>query len=312
MKAIRTHTNKGGPKALVYEDAPRPQPGQGEVLVRVYAIAVTPTELTWDASYQTKSGASRLPSIPGHELAGVVEEVGSGVTGLTAGTAVYGLTDFWRDGGEAEYAIALPSELAIKPSSLSFAEASAIPMAGLTAWQALFEHARLAAGQTILIHGAAGGVGSVAVQLARWAGAQVIATASASKRDFLIGLGVENIIDYTNTRFEEAVSGVDVVLDTVGGDTLMRSLEVIKKGGILVSIAQPVPTEQSQAHGVQGIFFIVEPNGKQLGEINHLIEDGIIKPVVDAVVPLAQAREVYERGLAGHNRGKVVLQVRIV
>jgi NADPH:quinone reductase-like Zn-dependent oxidoreductase len=310
MKAIRTHTYKGGPLALVYEDAPRPQPDQGEVLVRVYAIAVTPTELTWDASYQTKSGADRLPSIPGHELAGVVEEVGSGVTGLTASTAVYGLTDFWRDGAEAEYAIALPSELATKPPSLSFEEASAIPMAGLTAWQALFEHAKLSAGQTVLIHGAAGGVGSIAVQLARWAGAHVIATASASKRDFLTGLGVEQIIDYTATRFEEAVNGVDVVLDTVGGDTLKRSFGVLKKGGTLISIAQPVPAEQSQAHDVRGIFFIVEPNGKQLGEISRLVEDGVVKPIVEEIVPLSQAREAYERGLARHNRGKVILQVR--
>src|SRR6266566_4435581 len=225
MKAIRMH-GRGGPERLVYEDAPQPHPDAGEVLVRVYATGVIATELSWSATYQTKGGSARALPIPGHDLSGVVVEVGSGVTALTRGSAVYALTAFDRDGAEAEYTIALPGELAPKPRALDHVQAAAVPLTALTAWQALFEHAGLSAGQTVLIHGAAGGVGVFAVQLARWAGAHVTATASARNRDFLRELGANENIDYKTTRFEEVVQGVDFVFDTVGGDTLQRSWQV--------------------------------------------------------------------------------------
>ena len=199
MKAIRIH-GRGGPDHLVYEDVPPPHPDPGEVLVRVYAAGVIATELQWDETYQTEAGSPRALPIPGPDLSGVVEEIGSGITALARGDEVYAMLGYGRDGAEAEFTIALPSELAPKPRTLDHVQAAAVPLTALTAWQALFVHARLAAGQTILIHGAAGGVGVFAVQLARWAGAHVIATASARNHDFLRELGANEIIDHTTTR----------------------------------------------------------------------------------------------------------------
>src|SRR6266480_3887778 len=239
MKAIRIH-GRGGPDHLVYEDAPQPQPGPGEVLVRVYATGVIANELKWEATYETPAGNKLILPIPGRDLSGVVEEVGPAVTTLSKGSQVYAMLGYGRDGAEADYAIALPNELAPKPRTLDHVQAAAVPLTALTAWQALFEHAGLVAGQTVLIHGAAGGVGVFAVQLARWAGAQVIATASQRNRDFLCELGANEIIDYTTTRFEEVVQGVDFVFDTVGGDTLHRSWQVVKPGGVLVSVVSPI------------------------------------------------------------------------
>jgi NADPH:quinone reductase-like Zn-dependent oxidoreductase len=239
----------------------------------------------------------------------VVEEVGPGVSTLVRGAEVYALTAFDRDGAEAEYTIALPSELAPKPRSLDYVQAASVPLTALTAWQAFFDHAGLIAGQTVLIHGAAGGVGVFAVQLARWAGAQVIATASARNHDFLRALGANKIIDYTTTRFEEVVHDVDLVLDTVGGETLERSWAVVKKGGMLISVASPPSTEQAKAHGVRSVWFIVEPNREQLIQIGTLIDAGQIRPIIETVLPLSQARQAYEQGARGHTRGKIVLRV---
>jgi NADPH:quinone reductase-like Zn-dependent oxidoreductase len=308
MKAIRIQ-GRGGPDRLVYEDAPQPHPGPGEVLVRVYATGVIANELKWDATYQTKAGSTRALPIPGHDLSGVVEEVGPGITTLARGSEVYALTAFDRDGAEAEYTIALPSELAPKPHTLDHVQAAAVPLTALAAWQAFFDHAGLIAGQTVLIHGAAGGVGVFAVQLARWAGAQVIATASARNSDFLRELGANQIIDYTTTRFEDVVHDVDLVLDMVGGDTLERSWQVVKKGGVLVSVASSPSPEQAKAHGVRPVGFIVEPNREQLIQIGALIDAGRIRPIIETVLPLSQARQAYEQGARGHTRGKIVLRV---
>lgn len=309
MKAIRIH-GRGGPDHLVYEDAPQPQPGSGEVLVRVYATGVIANELKWDETYETPAGNKLVLPIPGRDLSGVVEEVGTGVTTLSKGSRVYAMLGYGRDGAEADYAIALPGELAPKPRTLDHVQAAAVPLTALTAWQALFEHAGLVAGQTVLIHGAAGGVGVFAVQLARWAGAQVIATASARNRDFLRELGANEIIDYTTTRFEEVVHGVDLVFDTVGGDTLQRSWQVVKPGGVLVSIVSPRPSfAEAKAHDLRPVWFVVEPNGKQLVQIGELIDAGLIRPIIDTVLPLSQARQAYEQGAKGHTRGKIVLRV---
>jgi NADPH:quinone reductase-like Zn-dependent oxidoreductase len=308
MKAIHIH-GRGGPDRLVYEDAPQPHPGPGEVLVRVYATGVIATELTWSVTYQTEAGSERALPIPGHDLSGVVEEVGPDVTDIAIGSDVYALTAFDRDGAEAEYTIALPSELAPKPRSLDYVQAAAVPLTALTAWQALFDHAGLAAGQTVLIHGAAGGVGVFAVQLARWAGAHVIGTASGRNRDFLRELGANETIDYTSTRFEDVVHDVDIVLDTVGRETAERSWKVVKKGGVLVSVVSPPSPEQAKAHGVRPIWFIVEPNRDQLIQIGALIDMGRLRPIIDTVLSLSEARHAYEQGARGHTRGKIVLRV---
>src|SRR5215472_14582998 len=258
MKAVRIH-QRGGPEQLIYEDAPKPQPGPGDALVRVYASAITPTELSWSETYTTSDGADRLPSIPGHELSGVVE-------------TVYGLTDFCRDGAAADYIAVRASDLAPKPRNLSHTQAAAVPLSALTAWQALFDHAGLARGQRVLIHGAAGGVGTYAVQLARRRGAYVIGTSRADNAAFLRSLGVSEVIDYTAVRFEDKVRDLDVVLDTVGGDTLERSWGVLRRGGVLVTIVASPPADKAARYGVRAVFFIVKPSRPQLVEIAHLIE----------------------------------------
>jgi NADPH:quinone reductase-like Zn-dependent oxidoreductase len=310
MKAIRIH-GRGGPDHLVYEDVPQPHPGSGEVLVRVYAAGVIANELKWDETYQTTTGSPRDLPIPGRDLSGVVEEVGPGVTALVKGAQVYAMLGYGRDGAEADYTIALPNELAPKPGVLDHEQAAAVPLSALTAWQALFDHAHLAAGQTVLIQGGAGGVGVFAVQLAHWAGARVIATASARDRDFVRELGADEVIDYTTTRFEEVVHGVDLVFDLVGGDTLQRSWQVIQPGGLLVSIVSPSPSADGEKeHDVRFAYFIVEPDRDELIRISELIDEGHLRPVIDTVYPLAQARQAYEQAAKGHTRGKIVLRVR--
>ncbi|GCE29930.1 NADPH:quinone reductase [Dictyobacter alpinus] len=309
MKAIRIH-GRGGADHLVYEDAPKPEPGPGEVLVRVHAAGVIATELTWDETYRTGAGIQRTYPIPGHDFSGVVEEAGADVTNLAKGAEVYALIDFDRDGAAAEYAIVRQEELALKPRSLDHVQAAAVPLTALTAWQALFEHAGLQKGQTILIHGAAGGVGVFAVQFARWAGARVIATGSAANHDLLRELGASEVIDYTTTRFEEVVKDVDVVLDSIGGETIHRSLQIIKPGGTLVSITSPRPSfDEAKAFHVRPIWFIVRPNHDQLTRIASVIDEGHIRPIIDTVLPLSQARQAYEYGAKGHTRGKIVLSV---
>jgi NADPH:quinone reductase-like Zn-dependent oxidoreductase len=308
MQAIRLHA-RGGPEQIVYEEAPLPAPAAGEALVRVHAAGITPTELTWAETYRGPDGQERLPTIPGHDVSGVVEALGPDVAGVSPGDAVYGLIAFPHDGSAAEYVAVRAADLAPKPQSLDHVHAAAVPLSALTAWQALFVHAQLAAGQRVLVHGAAGGVGAFAVQLARWRGAHVGATASARHHDFLRELGVETAIDYRTTRFEEVLRDVDVVLDTIGGDTMERSWRVLRRGGTLVSVAAPPPPEAARDAGARGIFFIVKPSRVQLMEIARLIDAGEIRPVLDAVLPLDRAREAFERGLAGHVRGKIVLRV---
>jgi NADPH:quinone reductase-like Zn-dependent oxidoreductase len=305
MKAIHLYPQHGSVQ-FAYEDALWPQPGRGEVLVRVYATGVTPAEPTWSTTWKTGTGIERTQPIPGHELAGIVEEVGTGITDLSVGDEVYGRTDFSRDGAEAEYTIALPTELAPKPHSLTFIQAAAVPLDALTACQALFDYAHLSSGQTILIHGAAGGVGSFAVQVAHWAGARVIATASADRHTLLRQLGANDLIDYTTSRFEDTAHQVDVVLDTAGGETLERSWGVLKPGGVLVSVVEPPSQERATAQGVRAAFFSVRPNRAQLTRISELIDAEHLQPVVEAILPLAQAQQAYA---AKHRAGKTVLQV---
>ncbi len=309
MKAIRIHRQDGA-HALVYEDVPQPQPADEEVLVQVYATSVTPAELGWGATWKTNAGVDRSNPIPGHELSGIIAQVGPQVADLRVGQAVYEFTAFDRDGSEAEYMIARPAELAPKPASLDHVHTAAVPLAALTAWQALFDHAELAAGQTILIHGAAGGVGTFAVQLAHWAKARVIGVDAPWNRALLRELGCDEVIDYTTTRFEDVVRDADVVLDAVGaGDALDRSWGVLKKGGILISLARQPEVEQAEAHGVRAVFFIVQTNRAELARIGELIDAGQLKPLVSEVLPLAQAGQAYEHKQGGRTPGKIVLQV---
>jgi NADPH:quinone reductase-like Zn-dependent oxidoreductase len=307
MKAVRLHA-RSGPDALVYEETSLPQLETGEVLVHVHATAITPTEFLWAPTAQTRTGEERpLPIILGHEFSGVIAAVGDGVTNIAEGDPVYGLNDWFEDGAEAEYCVARAAEVAPKPQSIDHVHAAVTPISALTAWQALFDRASLSPGQRVLIHGAAGGVGVFAVQLARWRGARVIGTASAHNLDFVRELGADEVIDYRVTRFEDVVSDVDVVLDTVGGETLARSRNVLKPGGRLVTIA--ASSEGVNDPAVRDAFFIVEANPVQLVEIARLIDVGQLRPIVDAVFPLAEARQAYERGQHGHLRGKIVLRV---
>jgi NADPH:quinone reductase-like Zn-dependent oxidoreductase len=309
MKSIRIH-RRGSSETLVYEDAPVPNLSPGNALVRVHAVGITPTELTWNSTYVTHEKNDRLPVIPGFEMAGTVERVAHDVTDVSPGQKVYGLLDFWRDGASAEYVAVRASDLAPKPASLSFTYAAAIPLSGLTAWQSLFAYAKLTKGDTVLIHGAGGGVGTFAVQFARWRGAHVFATCSKEKGDFVRGLGAERVIDYSSVRFQDELSGLDAVLDTVGGEALENSWGILRRGGSLVTIVGDAPEEKAAEYGVRGFSILVEPNRKELVEIGRLVDAGEVKPVVDAVFPLSRAREAFERGLSGHNRGKLVLRVK--
>ncbi len=307
MNAVRTHT-RGGPEYLVYESVPRPALTPGDALVRVRAVGITPGEFTWNV-WETPDGVSRLPLTPGHEVAGVVAAVAPDVADVSVGELVFALTAFARDGAAAEYAAVHAADLARKPQSLTFAESAATPLSALTAWQALIVHGGLQAGQRVLIHGAAGGVGTFAVQIARWRGAHVIGMASGRDTAFLAGLGCDEVIDYKAARFEDMVRDIDIVLDTVGRDTTERSWRVLRPGGALVTTVPPPSPGWATGRAARGIFFVVEPDRGQLTEIARLIAAGAIKPIIAAVLPLAKAREAYERGLRDHPRGKLVLSV---
>jgi NADPH:quinone reductase-like Zn-dependent oxidoreductase len=307
MKAVRIHTY-GGPEVLVYEDVARPQAAAGEVLLRVHAAGVNP------ADWKTRRGPARpgavLPMILGWDVSGTVEALGPGVTEFQEGDAVYGMIRFPQAGATyAEYVAAPVSQIAHKPASVDPVHAAAIPLAGLTAWQALIEKAHISAGQKVLILGAAGGVGHLAVQLARSRGAYVLGTASTRNIEFLHHIGVDQAIDYTTTPLETAVQNVDVVFDTVGGETRERSLRVIKQGGMLVSIVLGRTTAEQAASGVNVQGMMVQPNAAQLAQLAQLIDAGKIHITVDTVLPLAEARKAHELSESHRTRGKIVLRV---
>ncbi len=308
MKAVRMH-EYGGPEVLRYEDAPRPEPAAGEVLVRVHAAAVNPVDWKIRAGYMKNFLHYSLPFIVGWDLSGVVEATGTGVADWKAGDEVYSRPDLSRNGAYAEYIAVRASELGRKPKSLDHVNSAAIPLAGLTAWQAMFDAGGLTAGQRILIHAAAGGVGTFAVQLAKWKGAYVIGTASGSNHTFLRELGADETIDYTQTPFETAVGDVDVVLDTMGGETRQRSWQILKKGGILVSIVGPPSAEDAAAHGVRQAGVFVQPNRAQLEELAGLVDSGKLRPIVEEVLPLEEAARAHEKNQTLHTRGKLVLRV---
>ncbi|MFI7608194.1 NADP-dependent oxidoreductase [Micromonospora sp. NPDC049366] len=311
MRAVRAHA-RGGPEQLSYEQAPRPEPGPGEVLVAVKAASMTPHELTWPATWTTTvdgSGPERIPIIPSHEFSGVVEALGRDVASPGVGEAVYGLIPFVRDGAAAEY-VTMPADIvAAKPATVDHDDTAAIPLAALTAWQALVTHAGLRAGQRVLVQGGAGGVGIYVVQLAASLGGRVIATAAAGDLEFVKELGAEQVIDYTGERFEDHVRDVDIVIDLVGGSTQSRSWSVLKPGGILVSVAAPPDQEEAARHDARAAYFIVEPDRDALRSIAELVDDGRVRPVVDRVLPLSDTRAGYEALETSKRRGKVVVHV---
>jgi NADPH:quinone reductase-like Zn-dependent oxidoreductase len=308
MKAVRMHTRSGA-EALVFEDAPMPQLRLGDALVKVHAAGITPTEFTWNSTFTSSDGKARVPIVPSFEVSGTVDRLESKDADLKVGDEVYGLLDFWRDGAAAEYVSVQVVSLALKPRTIDHIHAAAVPLSALTAWQALFDHAKISKGNRVLIHGAGGGVGTFAVQLAHWRGAHVIGTSSKSKFDFLKELGADELIDYTSIPFEDTVKDIDTVLDTVGGETLDRSWKIVRRGGTLVTIVGDAPEEKSKEYGINAVSFLVQPNRTQLNQISRLVDDGVVRSVVEATYPLREARQAYERGLLGHNRGKLVLKV---
>lgn len=308
MKAVRIHSY-GGPEVLSYEEAPRPSIGADEVLIRVHAAAINPVDWKVREGYLQGFIDYQLPVTLGWDVSGVVEEVGEAVTDLRVGDEVYARPDIARDGAYAEYLAARASEVALKPRSLDHVAAAAVPLAALTAWAALFDAADLQPGQTVLIHAAAGGVGSFAVQLAKWKGARVIGTASGANHDLVRELGADEVIDYTTTRFEQAVRDVDVVFDTVGGDTLARSWGVLKRGGFLVGVVEPPDQATAAAHGVRSAHVFIQPDKAKLTKLAELIDAGVVRPQVSTVLPLAEARRAHELSQTGHTRGKIVLRV---
>ncbi|MBQ0893517.1 NADP-dependent oxidoreductase [Micromonospora sp. U56] len=311
MHAVRAHS-RGGPEQLVYEEAPRPEPGPGEVLVAVKAASMTPRELTWPETWTHSSdgtGPDRTPIIPSHEFSGVVAACGAGVESPAVGEAVYGLIPFTRDGAAAEYVVLPAAVVVAKPATVDHDHAAALPLAALSAWQALVDHADLQEGQHVLVQGGAGGVGNYVVQLAASLGARVSATAAAADLEFVQDLGAEQAIDYAQDRFEDHVRDLDVVVDLVGGATQSRSWSVLKPGGILVSLATPPDEQEAARHGVRGVYFIVEPERNALGSIAELVDHGHLRPVLDRVLPLTETRSGYEALEMGKRRGKIVIHV---
>lgn len=307
MKAVRI-SRFGGPEVLAIEAVPRPSPAPGEVLVRVHAAGVNPVD--WKIRSGMLEGfGPRPPLILGVDVSGVVEAVGEGVKERKVGDEVFAYLSIRRCGGYAEFVAVPEKDLATKPKAIAHVHAAAVPLAGLTAWQALVDAAELSAGQTVLIHGGAGGVGHMAVQIAKARGATVIATASVGNHDFLKEIGADRVIDYRAQKFEEQVKGVDVVLDTIGGETLARSYQVVRPGGIIVSVLdQPDPAVLKE-RGIRGRMVFTSPNGNQLTEIAALIDEGKVKPHVSETIPLSEVAKAHEKSESGRTRGKIVLIV---
>jgi NADPH:quinone reductase-like Zn-dependent oxidoreductase len=308
MKAVVIH-EYGGPEVLKYEDAPRPEPKDGEVLVRVFAAAINPVDTYVRQGKFGGRPLDRSGAILGYDIAGVVEKTGASAKKFKGGDAVYSYLSVQRGGGYAEFAIAKESETALKPKNINFEEAAAVPLAATTAWQALVDSAKLEKGQTVLIHGGSGGVGSFAIPIAKSLGAKVIATASTEHQSTLKQLGVDQAIDYKTTKFEDVVKDVDVVLNCVRADALGRSYGVVKKGGIIISITDEPDQSECAKHGIRGTRMGAHPDAKVLEELTKLIEAKKITPIVSQTFPLADAVQAHQQIETHHTLGKIVLKV---
>jgi NADPH:quinone reductase-like Zn-dependent oxidoreductase len=307
MKAVRIRKPEGfeGIEGLHYEDAPDPVPAIGDALVQVHAAGFTPTELTWPL-WIDRGGHRRESLIPAHEGSGVVVALGYGTAGVAVGDEVFGLIDGYRDGWAAEYVAIEARSLAKKPKTVDFVEAAALPQAGLTSWQALFDHGHLESGQTVLIHGAAGGVGSTGVQLAHWAGAHVIGTGRSGARRRVLELGADEFVDVERDDWDSAVPPVDLVYDLIGGDVLARSPAIVKPGGAVVSVMTPVPTDRDD---IRTVHFVRDASGAELRAIGRLVDEGVVRPQVSAVYALPDARAAFLAKSTEPIPGKVVLTV---
>jgi NADPH:quinone reductase-like Zn-dependent oxidoreductase len=299
MQAVLIHET-GGPDVLHYEEAERPEPGDGQVLIRVHAASVNPTD------WKSRRGLSetRLPAVLGRDASGTVDV--SRADGFAEGEDVFG---YVPGGGYAEFALASADAIAKKPAALSHEQAAALPVAGMTAWQALFDRGGLTRGQTALIAGAAGGVGHLAVQFAKLAGARVIGTGSSRNRDFVLGLGADEYVDYTEQDVSQAVGGVDVAFDTVGGDTTESLVPTLGEGGILVTIANAPPEQAARARGASAQLLVMSASGEQLARIAELVAGGEVRVEISEVLPLTDVQRAHELSESGHTRGKIVLTV---
>ncbi|MFJ8489044.1 NADP-dependent oxidoreductase [Streptomyces sp. NPDC094038] len=303
MKAITVRDRDAGLAGLSLTEHPYPHAAENDVVVRVHAAGFTPGELDWPGTWTDRAGRDRTPSVPGHELSGVVVELGYGTTGLGVGRRVFGLADWTRDGSLAEYTAVEARNLAPLPADIDHVTAAALPISGLTAWQGLFDHGRLAAGQTVLVHGATGGVGSIAVQLAREAGARVIGTGRTADRERALALGVDVFLDLQTENLADA-GEADVVLDVIGGDVLDRSAALVRAGGTLVTIAMP---PKARPRDGRAVFFVVEPDRARLADLAARLRDGRLRPAVGAVRPLAEAPAAF--GPGPRTPGKTIIRV---
>jgi NADPH:quinone reductase-like Zn-dependent oxidoreductase len=305
MKAIRLH-EPTGISGLVYEDVPDAKPVACDVLVKVVACGITHNELDYPV-WTCRAGHQRTAVIPGAEVSGVVAALGFGTAGIAVGDEVFGLTDQWRDGTAAEYVAVEARNMAPKPQTVDHVHAAALPRAGLTAWQALFDYGKLAKGQTVVIHGAGGAVGSTAVQLARWAGAEVIGTGRSHSRELVMELGADRYIALDADRLDDVAGQADVVFDTIGGEVLARSPALLRPGGTLVSVRADSPQPTSR-HDIRTVIFIQESNRAELIELARLVDEGHLRPQVGGVYPLAQAAEAFTAKAAGGIAGRMVLR----
>jgi NADPH:quinone reductase-like Zn-dependent oxidoreductase len=304
MKAIRLH-EPTGISGLVYEEVPDAKPVACDVLVKVVACGITHNELDYPI-WTCRAGHQRTTVIPGAEVSGVVAALGFGTAGIAVGDEVFGLTDQWRDGTAAEYVAVEARNMAPKPKTADHVHAAAVPRAGLTAWQALFDHGKLAQGQTVVIHGAGGAVGSTAVQLARWAGAHVIGTGRGHSRELVLELGADRFVALDADRLEDVAGQADVVFDTIGGEVLAQSPVLLRPGGTLVSVrADSVPPARDD---IRTVIFIQESNRVQLTELARLVDEGHLRPQVGGVYPLERAAEAFSAKAAGGIPGRVVLR----
>jgi NADPH:quinone reductase-like Zn-dependent oxidoreductase len=308
MKAVVLRAY-GGPEGLKLEDVPRPEPKDDEILIRVIAASVNPVDVAIRKGYLAEIIGNKFPLTLGMDAAGVVAKVGARITKFKVGDPVYAFFTLANEGGYAEYVIAKESETALKPKAATYAQAAAVPAAGSTAWLALVDTAKLSAGQTVLIHGASGGVGHFAIQIAKARGAKVIATASSANQDFLKQMGADEAIDYTKTKFEEVAKEVDVVLDAVGRDTLKRSYGVVKKGGIIVTIVDEPDKAELDADGIRGVTLRAAPQASVLEELARLIDARKLTPVVSQTFPLSEFARALDQISTRHTRGKIVFQV---
>lgn len=309
MTALRAH-HRGGPEVLTVERAPVPAPARGEVLVEVHAAAITFDELTWEETW-TRAGVDRTPIVPSHEVSGVVAAIGAGVDGVTVGDEVYGLIQFDRDGAAAEYVAVPAADLATRPTSVSHVASAALPLAGLTAWQALVDHAKVQPGERVLVHGGGGGVGALTVQLAHDLGAEVTTTVRGAVEDVVRGFGADHVVDTRTEAFDATGATYDVVIDTVGGETLDRSFAVLRRGGRLVTLSAPPPEGKADEYAVTATFFIVTPDRAQLTHLAKLVDDDQLQVAIAATFPLEDGRAAFEsRNQSNRKPGKTVLVVR--